>query len=67
MEEVDDTGFEDFSVSTALENVSFSVEQTIDKWLHALAKGLELTGLCQPDPSAPLQSTAVEGRETSSC
>jgi hypothetical protein len=42
MEEVDDAGFEDFSVSTTLEKVAFNVEQAINRWLSALATGRDL-------------------------
>jgi hypothetical protein len=52
MEEVDDAGFEDFSVSNTLEKVAFAVEQATERWLLALAGGKELVGVCPPGSSA---------------
>jgi hypothetical protein len=51
MEEVNDAGFEDYSVSTTLEKIAFSVEQAIDRWLKALAAGRELPDQTQIDTS----------------
>ena len=61
MEQVEETSFEDFSISTALEKVAFSIEQTVDKWWNELAARKELSGLCQSDAAAMGQQTAVEG------
>ena len=65
MEAVQETSFEAYSVSSALEKVAFSVEQIVEKWLGELARGKQVTGLCRLDSSDDSQ-TAVAGELTQS-
>ena len=60
MEEVDDAGFEDFSISTTLEKLAFAAEEAVDRWLKALTAGSALPGLTETEPSTE-HVVALEG------
>jgi hypothetical protein len=64
MEEVEDAGFEDFSVSNTLERLASTVEQAVDRWLKSLSTGARLSGACAADPASPQRASAVEGVHT---
>jgi hypothetical protein len=60
MEEIDDDGFEDYSLSTETEKLSYAIERATENWLLQLARNEPLSG--QEDKGEePGLVTASEG------
>lgn len=60
MEEIEDAGFEDFSLSTETEKLSYAIERATEQWLLQLAREEPLQGQ-EPKRDKTGLLTAVEG------
>lgn len=60
VQDLDHSGFEDYSLSTEMERLTFAIEQAAERWFRALAtSGQRLSGLAHITSRGV--TTAVEG------